>query len=109
MDTLNECRQQRFALRGEVDRLGQPPSCYAVVVAVQEHKTGNVFTSGRKMRLTCSPNIDTDTLALGQTVRLNEALTIVEAGTYEQVGEISTLREVLDDGLRALVDRKSVV
>ena len=103
MDTLKEARQQLIALREEVDRLGQPPSGYGVLLSVHEDKTVDVFTSGRKMRLTCSPNIDTDTLALGQTVRLNEALTIVEAGTYEQVGEISTLREVLDDGLRALV------
>ena len=55
------------------------------------------------MRLTCSPNIDVKALKKGQTVRLNEALTVVEAGTFEAVGEISTLREVLADGHRALV------
>lgn len=63
----------------------------------------DVFTSGRKMRLTCSPNIDIETLKQGQTVRLNEALTVVEAGHFEAVGEISTLREILADGHRALV------
>ena len=62
-----------------------------------------MFTSGRKMRLTCSPNIDVSTLKQGQTVRLNEALTLVEAGDFEAVGEISTLREILADGKRALV------
>lgn len=55
------------------------------------------------MRLTCSPNIDVSLLRKGQTVRLNEALTVVEAGTFESVGEISTLRELLADGHRALV------
>jgi proteasome-associated ATPase len=55
------------------------------------------------MRLTCSPNIDVKSLKQGQTVRLNEALTVVEAGNYEAVGEISTLREILSDGHRALV------
>src|SRR6201994_3373191 len=55
------------------------------------------------MRLTCSPNIDVGSLRKGQTVRLNEALTVVEAGKFESVGEISTLREVLNDGHRALV------
>lgn len=55
------------------------------------------------MRLTCSPNIDAASLKKGQTVRLNEALTVVEAGTFEAVGEISTLREILADGHRALV------
>ncbi|CAM2879234.1 proteasome ATPase [Prescottella defluvii] len=103
MDTLKEARQQLIALREEVDRLGQPPSGYGVLLDVHDDKTVDVFTSGRKMRLTCSPNIDTDTLKMGQTVRLNEALTIVEATRFERIGEICALREVLDDGERALV------
>jgi proteasome-associated ATPase len=103
MDTLKEARQQLLALREEVDRLGQPPSGYGVLLTTHEDDTVDVFTSGRKMRLTCSPNIDTKVLKQGQTVRLNEALTVVEAGNFEAVGEISTLREILADGHRALV------
>nr|WP_090338738.1 proteasome ATPase [Mycolicibacterium malmesburyense]CRL66718.1 vesicle-fusing ATPase [Mycolicibacterium malmesburyense] len=103
METLKEARQQLLALREEVDRLGQPPSGYGVLLGVQDDDTVDVFTSGRKMRLTCSPNIDTNLLKQGQTVRLNEALTVVEAGNFEAVGEISTLREILSDGHRALV------
>lgn len=103
METLKEARQQLLALREEVDRLGQPPSGYGVLLATHEDDTVDVFTSGRKMRLTCSPNIDVSLLRKGQTVRLNEALTVVEAGTFESVGEISTLRELLADGHRALV------
>ncbi len=103
MDTLKEARQQLLALREEVDRLGQPPSGYGVLLGSHEDDTVDVFTSGRKMRLTCSPNIDVKSLKKGQTLRLNEALTVVEAGTYESVGEISTLREILADGHRALV------
>jgi proteasome-associated ATPase len=103
METLKEARQQLLALREEVDRLGQPPSGYGVLLSAHDDETVDVFTSGRKMRLTCSPNIEVDTLRKGQTVRLNEALTVVEAGTFESVGEISTLREVLADGHRALV------
>ncbi|MFG1795260.1 proteasome ATPase [Nocardia sp. NPDC049149] len=103
MDTLKEARQQLVALREEVDRLGQPPSGYGILIGVYDDQTVDVFTSGRKMRLTCSPNIETSTLEYGQTVRLNEALTVVEAGVYDAVGEIGTLREILDDGRRALV------
>ncbi|WP_278312645.1 proteasome ATPase [Lolliginicoccus levis] len=103
LDTLKEARQQLLNLREEVDRLGQPPSGYGVVVGIPDDETADVFTSGRRMRLQCSPNIDATTLRKGQTVRLNEALTIIEAGSFEQVGEISTLRELLDDGHRALV------
>src|SRR6478609_1497065 len=103
MDTLKEARQQLLALREEVDRLGQPPSGYGVLLLAHEDDTVDVFTSGRKMRLTCSPNIEVSELKQGQTVRLNEALTVVEAGNFESVGEISTLREILADGHRALV------
>ena len=103
MDTLKDARQQLLALREEVDRLGQPPSGYGVLLGTHDDDTLDVFTSGRKMRLTCSPNIDVKTLRKGQTVRLNEALTVVEAGAFEAVGEISTLRELLADGRRALV------
>lgn len=103
MDTLKEARQQLVALREEVDRLGQPPSGYGILISVYEDQTVDVYTSGRKMRLTCSPNIDTSELHYGQSVRLNEALTVVEAGVFDQTGELGTLREILDDGRRALV------
>lgn len=103
MDTLKEARQQLLALREEVDRLGQPPSGYGVLLSTYDDETVDVFTSGRRMRLNISPNIDVATLKKGQTVRLNEALTLVEAGSFESVGEISTLREILADGRRALV------
>jgi proteasome-associated ATPase len=61
------------------------------------------------MRVAVSPAVDTTDLRSGQTVRLNEALTVVEAGDYERIGEVCALREVLseptEDGLagRALV------
>lgn len=103
MDTLKEARQQLLALREEVDRLGQPPSGYGVLLGAHDDETVDVFTSGRRMRLNISPNIEVATLKKGQTVRLNEALTVVEAGHFESVGEISTLREILSDGHRALV------
>ena len=67
MDTLKEARQQLLALREEVDRLGQPPSGYGVLLGAHDDDTVDVFTSGRKMRLTCSPNIDVKELKKGQT------------------------------------------
>ncbi|EGD56190.1 proteasome ATPase [Gordonia neofelifaecis] len=102
-EMLKEARQQLIALREEVDNLGQPPSGYGVLLQVCDDDTVDVFTSGRKMRLTLSPNIEVDSLRRGQSLRLNEALTVVEALDYDSVGEISTLREVLADGRRALV------
>jgi proteasome-associated ATPase len=108
VETLREARSQLLALREEVDRLAQPPSGYGVFLSGHEDGTVDVFTAGRKMRVACSPAVEVGDLRRGQSVRLNEALTIVEAGTFERIGEVSTLRELLaeqDDSppLRALV------
>jgi proteasome-associated ATPase len=108
-ETLKEARGQLVALREEVDRLAQPPSGYGVFLARFPDETVDVFTSGRRMRVAVSPAVTTAELRSGQTVRLNEALTVVEAGDYERIGEVCALREVLseptEDGLagRALV------
>ncbi len=108
-ETLKEARSQLVALREEVDRLAQPPSGYGVFLARFADETVDVFTSGRRMRVAVSPAVATDELNSGQTVRLNEALTVVEAGDFERTGEVCGLREVLSeptmDGLagRALV------
>jgi len=108
VDTLREARSQLLALREEVDRLAQPPSGYGVFLAQYEDSTVDVFTAGRKMRVAVSPSVEATDLRRGQTVRLNEALTVVEAGGFERTGEVSTLREVLGAGeeegpVRALI------
>jgi proteasome-associated ATPase len=96
IDTLREARGQLLALREEVDRLAQPPSGYGVFLEQFEDGTVDVFTSGRRMRVSVSPAVESPTLVRGQSVRLNEALTVVEGGSFEQIGEVCTLREVLE-------------
>jgi proteasome-associated ATPase len=97
VETLREARSQLLALREEVDRLAQPPSGYGVFLVGHEDGTVDVFTAGRKMRVACSPAVEVADLRRGQSVRLNEALTIVEAGAFERIGEVSTLRELLTE------------
>ncbi|OLR93423.1 proteasome ATPase [Actinokineospora bangkokensis] len=108
VDTLREARTQLLALREEVDRLAQPPSGYGVFLERFDDGTVDVFTAGRRMRVSVSPSVEGELLRRGQSVRLNEALTVVEGGGFERTGEVSTLRELLpaetDDGpVRALV------
>lgn len=64
-------------------------------------KIGN--RRGRKLRVSVSPSVELDELRRGQEVMLNEALNVVEAMEYESVGDIVTLKEILEDGERALV------
>ncbi|PPK71026.1 proteasome ATPase [Actinokineospora auranticolor] len=95
VDTLREARGQLLALREEVDRLAQPPSGYGVFLEGHEDGTVDVFTAGRRMRVSVSPAVEGESLRRGQSVRLNEALTVVEGGGFERTGEVSTLRELL--------------
>ncbi|SDI14466.1 proteasome-associated ATPase [Sinosporangium album] len=101
--TLKEARDQIVALKEEVDRLAQPPSGFGVFLEAREDGTVEVFTGGRKLRVNASPAVDVTTLRRGQEVMLNEALNVVEALGYESVGEIVMLKELLEDGARALV------
>ena len=102
-DTLREARDQIVALKEEVDRLAKPPSGFGVFLGACEDGTADVFTGGRKMRVSVSPAVELDTLRPGQEVVLNEALNVVIAQGYETIGEVVMLKEILEGGDRALV------
>ncbi len=101
--TLREARDQIVALKEEVDRLAQPPSGFGIFLSAAEDGAADVFTGGRKMRVSVSPGIELDDLKPGQEVVLNEALNVVIAQGYETIGEVVMLKEILDGGDRALV------
>ncbi|MFH9466918.1 proteasome ATPase [Streptomyces clavifer] len=101
--TLREARDQIVALKEEVDRLAQPPAGFGVFLQVNEDGTCDIFTGGRKLRVNVSPSVELEGLRRGQEVMLNEALNVVEAMAFERAGDIVTLKEILEDGERALV------
>ncbi|GAA2453238.1 proteasome ATPase [Actinomadura vinacea] len=101
--TLKEAREQIVALKEEVDRLAQPPSGYGVFLEARDDGTVDIFTGGRKLRVNVSPAVDIEELQRGQEVMLNEALNVVEALEFEEQGEVVMLKELFDDGERALV------
>ena len=101
--TLREARDQIVALKEEVDRLAQPPSGFGIFLEAVEDGSADVFTGGRKMRVSVSPGVELSELKPGQEVVLNEALNVVIAQGYETIGEVVMLKEILDGGDRALV------
>ncbi|MFJ9059359.1 MULTISPECIES: proteasome ATPase [unclassified Streptomyces] len=102
-NTLREARDQIVALKEEVDRLAQPPAGFGVFLQANEDDTCDIFTGGRKLRVNVSPSVELEGLRRGQEVMLNEALNVVEAMEFERAGDIVTLKEILEDGERALV------
>ena len=101
--TLRESREHIASLRDEVEKLTQPPSGYGVVVGKNDDQTVDILTNGRKMRVTVHPDIDVENLERGCEVVLNESFNIVEARVAEIIGEVVHLKELLDDGVRAVV------
>ncbi len=111
--TLREARERIVSLKGEVDRLAQPPASFGVFLAAPEEGIADIFTSGRKMRVSVSPDVDSERLTPGREVMINEAMNVVAALDFDEVGEVVTCKEILDGGDRALVvghgDEESVV
>ncbi|MFM7761562.1 MAG: proteasome ATPase [Acidimicrobiaceae bacterium] len=101
--TLRESREHIASLRDEVEKLTQPPSGYGVIVGKNDDSTVDILTSGRKMRVTVHPEIDFAALERGAEVVLNESFNVVKVRTPEAIGEVVHLKEVLEDGVRAVV------
>ncbi len=101
--TLREARDQIVMLKEEVDRLAQPPSGFGVFLEDRGDGTADIFTGGRKLRVAVSPEVPGEELRRGQEVMLNEAMVVIRALEFETVGEVVMLKEILEDGMRALV------
>jgi proteasome-associated ATPase len=101
--TLREARDQIAQLRDEVEKLTQPPNGFGVFIGANEDGSADVWTAGRKMRVGVHPSVDIRALRRGEELVLNESLNVIESRGYDLVGEVVTLKELIDDGTRAIV------
>ena len=101
--TLREAREHIAALREEVDKLTQPPSAYGTLLSLNDDGTVDVFSAGRKMRVSVHPDLESGELRRGQEVVLNESLNVVMARGQEIAGEVVVVKELLESGHRALI------
>src|SRR5947208_16522897 len=58
--TLREAREHIAALREEVEKLTMPPSAYGTFLGTNDDGTVDIFTAGRKMRVSVHPDVDPD-------------------------------------------------
>ena len=101
--TLQQAKEQLAALREEVEKLTQPPAAYGTFLGVNEDGTVDVFSSGRKMRVSLHPDIDPGAIRKGNEVVLNESLNVVLVRDGEFAGEVVTLKELLEDRRRCVI------
>lgn len=105
--TLREARDHIAALREEVDKLTQPPANYGTFLGRNDDGTVDVMTAGRKVRVALHPDLETTPLRKGQELVLNESMNVYLARPFDGHGEVVTLKELLDDGLRAIVTARA--
>ncbi len=101
--TLQTAKEHVANLREEVEKLTQPPAAYGTFLGTNPDGTVDVFSGGRKMRVSLHPDIDAEEMQRGDEVVLNESLNVILARQGEGSGEVVVLKEVLEDGRRALV------
>ncbi len=101
--TLQTAKEHVANLREEVEKLTQPPAAYGTYLGSNDDGTVDVFSGGRKMRVALHPDIDVDRLDRGNEVVLNESLNVILARKGEGSGEVVVLKELLEEGNRAIV------
>ncbi len=102
---LEETREQLAILREEVEKLTAPPNPFGTVLRVNEDGTVDVNTSGRKLRVNVEPSIEVKQLQRGQEVLLNEAYNIIDIRSFESVGEVVRIREILGESRLIVLGR----
>lgn len=105
--TLREAKEQIESLRDDVERLTATPNTYGVVLQRNDDDTFDVISTGRKFRVVAGPEVDSADVVAGSEVVLNDAMVIIGVRPPDTVGDIGTIREVLDDGIRVVVTTRS--
>ncbi|MEX2275201.1 MAG: proteasome ATPase [Actinomycetota bacterium] len=105
--TLRAEKEKIEALREEVEKLSQPPATFGVFLRTNEDDDGSidVFTAGRKMRVSVAPEVDAKKLVKGTEVILNEALNVVEVLEPDRQGEVFKVKDRLDEDRVVVVGR----
>ncbi|VEI12377.1 proteasome ATPase [Trueperella bialowiezensis] len=100
---LQQARRRIQDLSTQVEKLSEPPGSTATFISA-DHDRHEVLAlvNGRKMILAASTLIELGNVRPGQELLLNEALVVVGVSSYERVGEIVTVKLVIDSE-RALV------
>ncbi|MCL2802788.1 MAG: proteasome ATPase [Micrococcales bacterium] len=94
--SLVAARQQLTELRRQLAALSAPPGSYAQFEGPAAGGSAKVIQMGRRLRVSCGPEVNLAQLRAGQTVALNESMALVAALGFETIGDAVKLKDVLD-------------
>ncbi len=100
--TLTSAKERLLAQRNDLDRVSSPPLTFGVVL--QRHQLPedggflfDVLAGGRKTRVAAFSDVPAAGLVPGREVLLNESQSIVGIASFEQTGELVTVKEKLGE------------
>lgn len=102
---LQEAKSQILALREEIDKLCSPPNNYAVFLCANRDGTVDISFEGRRMRVNVHPSINIKNLREGDQVLLNEVFNIIDICNPETNGEVSQIKDIIDENRILVVGR----
>lgn len=111
--SLKEAKESLDESNKALKQISEPPNAYGTILQINEPDseesswTADIFSASRKMRVTVDPRLTKKAENVpkpGQEVLLSsETQNIIGVLSEESSGEIVTLKEILDDKLRAVV------
>lgn len=112
-EALNRAGKELTKAKSQLAQLAQPPLTFATMVKVDstrtdedgiQHASAEVISGTRRMVVPVASNVNAARLTAGATVMLNEKLVLVEQRDADTVGQIRSVKQVLDDGRLIVTD-----
>ena len=112
-EALNRAGKELVKAKSQLAQLAQPPLTFATMVKVDsthtdedgiQHASAEVVSGSRRIVVPVASNVNAARLTSGATVMLNEKLVLVEQRDTDNVGQIRTVKQALDDGRIIVTD-----
>ena len=112
-EALSRAGKELTKAKSQLAQLAQPPLTFATMVKVDstrtdedgiQHASAEVISGTRRMVVSVASNVNAARLTAGATVMLNEKLVLVEQRDADTVGQIRSVKQVLDDGRLIVTD-----
>ena len=112
-EALSRAGKELTKAKSQLAQLAQPPLTFATMVKVDstrtdedgiQHASAEVISGTRRMVVPVASNVNAARLTAGATVMLNEKLVLVEQRDADTVGQIRSVKQVLDDGRLIVTD-----
>ncbi|QWW18724.1 proteasome ATPase [Schaalia sp. 19OD2882] len=95
-NALTQVRGEILKMQEKLRQVNRPPQTLAVFLEADVMaRQVVVMVAGRRMRLAAGPDLDMNTLSVGQMVRLDESMVVVALDSFPRTGTMAAVREIV--------------